>query len=129
MKKLRKNGFTMMEALLSLLVSLLVSSLVCMVLSVFSHLLQMERFSQDQFAVLQLRQLCSLASVSLEQDWLVLEINHEKMEISYHNHRLVKREGYEILLEDIDYAHFSQEGNSIFLEFKKQGQVFFYQII
>ena len=59
MNQLKKNGFTMIEALLSLMVSLLISSMVCMIFSVVFHLLSVTSNNQNQYAILQLRQLCA----------------------------------------------------------------------
>lgn len=128
MKKSKKNGFTLIEALLSLMVSLLVSSMVCMIFSVVLHILQINRTTQDQFAILQLRELCALSDCSVEEDQLKIELNHEEFFVLYDRHRLVKEKGYEILLEGIDDAYFIDDGGMIYLRYEKNDQRFSFEI-
>ena len=55
MKRLRRNGFTLIEALLALFITGLVSLLGCMLVSCALHFAHMDMDTQNQFAILQLR--------------------------------------------------------------------------
>lgn len=55
MKKLKRNGFTLIEALLALFITSLVSLLGCMLMRCALHFAHMDVDTQNQFAVLQLR--------------------------------------------------------------------------
>ena len=57
MKKLKRNGFTLIEALLALFITSLVSLLGCMLMRCASHFAHMDVDTQNQFAVLQLRSI------------------------------------------------------------------------
>ncbi len=128
MKKSKENGFTLIEALLSLMISLLISSMICIIFSTLFHMINIKDVKQDQYAILQLRERCALANCSVEQGNLILEINHEQYSIFYDRHRLVKEKGYEILLENIDDAYFERKNGIIYLRYQKEKQSFIFEI-
>lgn len=128
MKKSKENGFTLIEALLSLMISLLISSMICMIFSTLFHMINIKDVKQDQYAILQLRERCALANCSVEEGKLILEINHEQYSIFYNHHRLVKEKGYEILLENIDDAYFERKDGIIYLQYQKERQSFIFEI-
>ena len=71
MKRLRRNGFTLIEALLALFITGLVSLLGCMLVSCALHFAHMDMDTQNQFAILQLRRELSVASeVKVENEQL-----------------------------------------------------------
>lgn len=128
MKKSKENGFTLIEALLSLMISLFISSMICMIFSTLFHLINIKDVKQDQYAILQLRERCAFASCSVEDGKMILEMNHEQYMIFYDRHRLVKEKGYEILLENIDDAYFERKDGSIYLRYQKENQSFLFEI-
>ncbi|MBP3853476.1 MAG: hypothetical protein J6D18_02790, partial [Erysipelotrichaceae bacterium] len=54
--------------------------------------------------------------------------NHEEVLLEFDKNRLVKREGYEILMEGIEDAVFVQEDRDIYLIYTKKKQSRRYQI-
>ncbi len=128
MKKSKENGFTLIEALLSLMISLFISSMICMIFSTLFHLINIKDVKQDQYAILQLRERCAFASCSVEDGKMILEMNHEQYMIFYDRHRLVKEKGYEILLENIDDAYFERKDGIIYLRYQKENQSFLFEI-
>ena len=71
MKKLKRNGFTLIEALLALFITSLVSLLGCMLMRCALHFAHMDVDTQNQFAVLQLRrELAQSNDLKLESDCL-----------------------------------------------------------
>ena len=128
MKKSKENGFTLIEALLSLMISLFISSMICMIFSTLFHLINIKDVKQDQYAILQLRERCAFASCSVEDGKMILEMNHEQYMIFYDRHRLVKEKGYEILLENIDDAYFERKDGIIYLRYQKENHSFLFEI-
>lgn len=107
MKRLRRNGFTLIEALLALFITGLVSLLGCMLVSCALHFAHMDMDTQNQFAILQLRRELSVASeVKVENEQLEYIRNHEKFRLYFDKHRIVKSPGYEIYMEQIDLGYF-----------------------
>jgi hypothetical protein len=48
--------------------------------------------------------------------------------VTYHNHRLVKRPGYETLIYNIDEAYFTKEGDFVFLHVRRDDQSYKYLV-
>lgn len=129
MKRYRKNGFTLIEALLGLMVSLVVSFLVVMLILTCQHIISLDTHQQDQFAILQIRQLVALSSEQEVQDGILyLIINHEEYEMGMDKNRLVRREGYEIYLENVEDVYFEQEEDSIYLSYQKEKKFYRFQV-
>lgn len=128
MNQLKKNGFTMIEALLSLMVSLLISSMACMIFSVVFHLLSVTSNNQNQYAILQLRQLCAIADCQVENQELKLSLNQENYVVHFDRNRLVKESGYEILMEGIDDAYFEEQKGSIYLVYAYKTEKYHFEI-
>ena len=77
--------------------------------------------SEDQIAVLQLRILLAKGDhMQILGKELHFEIAQNKQWLQLHNHRLVKRDGYEIFLKDIDDIAFIEERGCIQLEWKRE---------
>ena len=126
--KSKRNGFTLIEALLSLHVSLLVSMLAfVLILSVY-HMYTSRQTIQIEVAILQLRQRCALATCHVQEGILIIDMNHETYQIGYDKHRLVKQPGYEIWMENIDGATFQKQEKGIYLTIDQQGNKQNYQI-
>ncbi|MGI6512483.1 MAG: prepilin-type N-terminal cleavage/methylation domain-containing protein [Catenisphaera adipataccumulans] len=130
MPRSTKNGFTLIEALLGLMVSLIVAMLAVLWLMSARTLLQMDIGLQDQYAILQLRQLASLSeSTDVQTHQLTMLINHEEVIITEDKNRLVRRKGYEIFLEHIQHVEFIQKDDRIYLQYEKAGHTYSYQIV
>ena len=90
MKRLRRNGFTLIEALLALFITGLVSLFGCMLVSCALHFVHMDMDTQNQFAILQLSRELSVASeVKVENEQLEYILNHEKFRLYFDKHRIV----------------------------------------
>ncbi len=124
--KSRSNGFTMIEALFSLLIVSLVIGLLSGFMQVASQIVKNHRDSQREFLVLQLRSfLAPASSIRVDQGALEATIFHQSYRIEQDRDRLVKRGGYEILLENIHSASFYEEEDKIYISIDKEDfQVF-----
>lgn len=129
MKISRRNGFTLIEALLALFITSLVSLLGCMLVSCALHFAHMDIDTQNQFAILQLRRELSVASeVKVEDEQLEYILNHEKFRLYFDKHRIVKSPGYEIYMEQIDLGYFYKKEDGYYLWFKKKNKIFNFEI-
>ena len=128
-KELKKNGFTMIEALLAMMATMIVSTIFLVMFQVQSRLVSLELIKQDQIAILQLRQVVALADTyGIEGDTLEIQYNHQIYTIGFDRNRLVKREGYEIFMEGIEYASFYTKDEELYLSYTKRNKDYTYQI-
>lgn len=102
-----KRGYILIELLLSLFLSLSVFSLANQLLVQLLNISVNEYQDYEAFS-LQFQQLMNHASnVIIDIDTLNCTLYGQDFEISLHNRRLVKQPGYEILLENIEGVHFT----------------------
>lgn len=82
MKKLRRNGFTLIEALLALFITSLISLLGCMLINLTLHFAHIDVDTQNQFAILQIRRELSIVSeIRVNEERLEYVLNHKKYEL------------------------------------------------
>ena len=83
---------------------------------------------QNQYAILQLRQLCAIADCQVENQELKLSLNQENYVVHFDRNRLVKESGYEILMEGIDDAYFEEQKGSIYLVYAYKTEKYHFEI-
>lgn len=128
-KKSIPNGFTMIEALIALFISLIVSFCAVIYLRTCVLFINYRPNHQDQFAILQLRQIAVVSKDrEVKERTLYMIYEHEEIRIEFDRNRLVKRDGYEILMENIEYAEFFEEDGKIYLRYQKDKKTFSVQI-
>lgn len=129
MKIWKRNGFTLIEALLAFFITSLVSLLGCMLIQVALRFSHMDIDTQNQLAILQLRRELSIASqVQIESGNLEYILNHEKMVLYFDKNRIVKSPGYEIFIEQIDEAYFQKKEGGIYLWFQKKNKIYEFEV-
>lgn len=129
MKKLRRNGFTLIEALLALFITSLISLLGCMLINLALHFVHIDVDTQNQFAILQIRRELSIVSeIRVNEERLEYVLNHKKYELYFDKNRIVKSPGYEIYMENIDSAHFYKKEDGYYLWFKKQNKIYDFEL-
>lgn len=120
MKRSIKNGFTMIDALLSLLVFSIVTLCMLVFLQTSLKMLNMNMLQQEQMAVIQLREILSLSkAIEVQSHELTMNYKHESIWIGQDKDRLVKKEGYEILMEGVKNVAFYKRDEEIFLSYSK----------
>lgn len=125
----KPNGFLLSESLLAMLCAGIVCLLCLCILQTSSHLLDQSGQSQDQMAVLQLRQMAALFKrYSVEEGELHFVRGDEEGVLSFHKNRLVRTPGYQILLEEVERAEFEQRESGLWLCFEKDGRIHEVQI-
>ena len=129
MKRSIKNGFTMIDALLSLLVFSIVTLCMLVFLQTSLKMLNMDMLQQEQMAVIQLREILSLSKdIEVQSHELTINYKHESIWIGQDKDRLVKKEGYEILMEGVKNVAFYQQEEEIFLSYSKAEKEYNVQI-
>lgn len=129
MKRSIKNGFTMIDALLSLLVFSIVTLCMLVFLQTSLKMLNMDMLQQEQMAVIQLREILSLSkAIEVQSHELTMNYKHESIWIGQDKDRLVKKEGYEILMEGVKNVSFYKRDEEIFLSYSKAEKEYNVQI-
>lgn len=129
MKRSIKNGFTMIEALLALLVAGIFSLCVLVFVQTCLKTLQLDTLHQEQMAILQLRQILALSKdIQVDPSFLTMNYRHEEIWIGQDKDRLVRKDGYEILMEGVNQIEFTQEKEEIFMHWKKKEKEFTIQL-
>ncbi len=129
MKRSIKNGFTMIDALLSLLVFSIVTLCMLVFLQTSLKMLNMDMLQQEQMAVIQLREILSLSKdIDVQSHELTMNYKHESIWIGQDKDRLVKKEGYEILMEGVKNVAFYKRDEEIFLSYSKAEKEYNVQI-
>ncbi|MBM6677082.1 competence type IV pilus minor pilin ComGF [Faecalicoccus pleomorphus] len=129
MKRSIKNGFTMIDALLSLLVFSIVTLCMLVFLQTSLKMLNMDMLQQEQMAVIQLREILSLSkAIDVQSHELTMNYKHESIWIGQDKDRLVKKEGYEILMEGVKNVAFYKRDEEIFLSYSKAEKEYNVQI-
>lgn len=129
MKRSIKNGFTMIDALLSLLVFSIVTLCMLVFLQTSLKMLNMDMLQQEQMAVIQLREILSLSkAIEVQSHELTMNYKHESIWIGQDKDRLVKKEGYEILMEGVKNVAFYKRDEEIFLSYSKAEKEYNLQI-
>lgn len=129
MKRSIKNGFTMIDALLSLLVFSIVTLCMLVFLQTSLKMLNMDMLQQEQMAVIQLREILSFSkAIEVQSHELTMNYKHESIWIGQDKDRLVKKEGYEILMEGVKNVAFYKRDEEIFLSYSKAEKEYNVQI-
>lgn len=114
------NGFTLTEVL----VAMLVVSISCLLLMqctlLLRNLYQPHYESEDRVAIAQLRILLAQADTLQGQgDELSFRYQGKDSYLQLHTHRMVRRSGYEIFLQDLDEVSFAKDGNCYELNWRR----------
>lgn len=124
-----KNGFTLAEALISMILAAIIASICMLQAGVLVKGIQVKPDHQEQFAILQIRELVSLSAHAFVRDRnLVLVDNGEEEVLELDQNRLVKRPGYEILMENLEDVYFEQKEQKLYLVFIKNKRTKTFQI-
>ena len=126
---IRKNGFSLAEMMLGMIVATVIASICMLQAGALIRGLNVKPDHQEQFAILQIRELVSLsAKASVRDGDLVLFENGKEEILQQDRNRLVKRPGYEILLENLEDVNFEQQGQKLYLVYTKSKRTKTFQI-
>lgn len=119
------QGFTFSEVLLAMSIALSCCTLLVMMANWMTKAICVQSYLvQDQMAILQLRlDIAQCEDWKVEDDRLVATQEGDTIYYEFHSHRLVKRPGYEIFMEHVDRGIFLQEGDVLYLQWQKDGDI------
>lgn len=124
-----QNGFTLVEVLIAMILAAIIASICMLQAGVLVKGVQVKPDHQEQFAILQIRELVSLSAHAFVRDRnLVLVENGEEEVLELDQNRLVKRPGYEILMENLEDVYFEQKEQKLYLVFTKNKRTKTFQI-
>ena len=106
------KGFTLVEMIFSLMITTLTLSLLVEGIVSLSHLKQTDKQNEDitLFAYQLQHELMSAKNIQLmDEQTLSYEVDQKTYTISLDRQRIVKKEGYEILLFDIEKIYFKMD--------------------
>lgn len=127
--RIKRNGFTLAQLLVGMIVATLIASICMLQAGVLVKGLNVMPDHQEQFAILQIRELVSLsAKASVRERDLVLFENGKEETLQQDKNRLVKRPGYEILMENLEDVYFEQQGQKLYLVYTKSKRTKTFQI-
>ncbi|MGM9960322.1 MAG: hypothetical protein ACI32F_03290 [Allobaculum sp.] len=127
--RIKRNGFTLAQLLVGMIVATIIASICMLQAGVLVKGLNVMPDHQEQFAILQIRELVSLsAKASVRERDLVLFENGKEETLQQDKNRLVKRPGYEILMENLEDVYFEQQGQKLYLVYTKSKRTKTFQI-
>lgn len=127
--RIKRNGFTLAQLLVGMIVATIIASICMLQAGVLVKGLNVMPDHQEQFAILQIREHVSLsAKASVRERDLVLFENGKEETLQQDKNRLVKRPGYEILMENLEDVYFEQQGQKLYLVYTKSKRTKTFQI-
>ncbi|NBK99682.1 MAG: type II secretion system protein [Erysipelotrichia bacterium] len=118
------KGYTLIETLISLLIvsicTLLLSSLLSIILK-YEYVLHT---GDDEKSIQQMRILYALSKEhEINGDMLYFTYRYQRMNYTFHNHKLILEDGYQLFLSDLDTAYFTNEKNCFYIHYKRKDKV------
>ncbi len=105
----KTNGYTLIQTLLALLVCSICALILSLQASALRKMSCVSPPLQEEFAILQIREMAMLANaIDVENGVLILDQGRREERLAQDGKRLVKRPGYEILMEGVDQARFQK---------------------
>lgn len=124
MKKLTNKGFTMVESLLSLFIVSLGMSLFISIIPYIKKLNEMDVDIDVEIGLMQLRDIM-LTSSEVLFDIYELRFYYQGKDISLEiiDDRVVRKDGFVIYLEGLEYPYFSQKESCYYLNYEKDFEI------
>lgn len=120
MHKYYRKGFTMIEALFSLMIASLCVVLSTLCLTNVMHFMQQEWLNKDIISVKQLRtSLMEYEIVEVNRDEVLLEKDHKYYYLRYKNKRIYLTNGSYIFMKDVEDAYFKVVDDKLYLCYLK----------
>lgn len=118
------KGFTLLETLIACLFIPIIMSLAVGMLTLMNQF-KGDFLEQEDIFKVQLRQMLSRSKILDCEEAFTFSKNNQIFELSLHDHRLVKRPGFEILLFEVDAFSFEhlEERCRIYYEHRGKEQV------
>lgn len=116
---MKRHGYTLIETMLAIMIIMTTTLLMVPMMKTIQTMYYHPRQSDDLNMIHQLRMdLCIQNHVSVTG----MQLYDDEGYYEYHQHRLVKRPGYVIYLQDIDSASFYESHGHIYLRYVRNQQ-------
>ena len=125
-----QNGFTLIEVLFSLSITLLIILSLTPIYQLFSHSKNITRFDEDIYiAAKQVSQyLLGSYYIDLEDGYHYLSFEQKETYLIFDKHRLVKKDGYEIILNNIDSLKFEIKEAMVYMKLRRKERHYYFLI-
>lgn len=119
-----RRGSLQIEALVSLLIYAMITSILVNILVVLSRKRELNWYYFD-IGCMQLQELIAASEiVEVNEDSLILFYNKEEYTIEEHNGRIVKRPGYQIMMNNIEDISFELVDETVMMRGMYQNEEF-----
>lgn len=120
---MNKQGYNTIEALFSLYIILFSINLIVTVLPGFRYLEKEHEFAQDQLSIEQMRQILMLSEkIEVTDNKLQFIYMNDLCQIQLHNQRIVKNDGYQILMEGVADVSFYENDQCVYIAYQKNDE-------
>ena len=114
------SGFTMIEVLIALLSASLCALLCVQIASLISHDPLHDYRAEDEIAIKQMRLILAQSQITdVQTDTLSFFYHENRFRLVQYEDKLVKRKGFEVLLQDIYEARFHRENHCVILQYRR----------
>ena len=118
--KKKREGFTMIEMILTLMILSICTLLLSRIAYIISRYDLQDERNSDEIAVLQLQLMVAQGSAySVDPDTLFMRYHGEDVQLLQYQDKLVKRPGYEVILQQLDQVSFNKIDTCIYIEWKR----------
>lgn len=118
---MKKQGYTLIEMLIGLQLAVILVMLASAMLYNARKMIRQNYQNEDFMALYQIRLLLVQSTqFSLIDDNLHFSYGGETHYLTFHNHRLVKRDGYEIYMQNLDDLWFEEKEGCYFLNYERE---------
>ncbi len=117
---MNSKGFTLIESLIAF-TCVLIGMLLCgPIISSFAYMQKPSYLSEDRLAVYQLRLLLAQSNhLTLDTRELSFIYQKKPQRLQYDRNRLVRKEGYEIFMQNVDDVYFEQKENCFYVVWQR----------
>lgn len=120
----RRKGFTLIEVLLSLAITLLITTNTLSMYRLMKHVKEMKTYQEDIYiGVKQVSQyLIGSYYLDLNNGYHYVSRDQKEFNLVYDHHRLVKKDGYEIIINNIDSVSFDLKNSMVYMTITRDQQ-------
>lgn len=117
----KQDGFTMIEMLLTLLISSLCAVLLTYLVRLVRLDIQKQYIVEDDTAIMQLQLVFAQAKeYEVFADYVLLNYHMDVVRLEMYQDTLVKRPGFEVVMQDIENIQFQQEGSCVKMYWERE---------
>ena len=120
-KPINKNGFSLIESILSLFIVTLSFSLLYCVFPLLSTVSQYDVSIEEELALSKLRETILYASdIEFSESELFFYSMEKQMTLVLEKNRIVRKDGYLIYMDGLESSRFIKKGKCIYLKYERK---------